>query len=143
MACELESLGHAVIVADPNYAQMYANRSRRSKTDNGAELLRPDGEALGVAARTAVSTRLRAPRARASSRATSARSCGRPTARLLHSRSSRPTTGTLIPSIATATRYGHASSNDTLSIDDRTSTRPGGTPSCRIRSSFSESDRLN
>ena len=56
MARELEPLGHAVIVADTNYAQMYANRSRRSKTDNGAELLRPDGEALGVAARTAVFT---------------------------------------------------------------------------------------
>ena len=29
----LESLGHAVIVADPNDAPMYANRSRRTKTD--------------------------------------------------------------------------------------------------------------
>ena len=28
-----ESLGHEVIVADPNYAPMYANRSRRTKTD--------------------------------------------------------------------------------------------------------------
>lgn len=29
----LESLGHAVIVADPNYAPMYATRGRRVKTD--------------------------------------------------------------------------------------------------------------
>jgi len=29
----LEALGHAVIVADPNYAPMYATRSRRVKTD--------------------------------------------------------------------------------------------------------------
>ena len=33
VARHLESLGHEVIVADPNYAPMYANRSRRSKTD--------------------------------------------------------------------------------------------------------------
>ncbi len=29
----LESLGHEVIVADPNFAAMYATRSRRTKTD--------------------------------------------------------------------------------------------------------------
>ena len=29
----LEDLGHEVIVADPNYAAMYATRSRRVKTD--------------------------------------------------------------------------------------------------------------
>ncbi len=29
----LEALGHEVIVADPNYAPMYAHRSRRIKTD--------------------------------------------------------------------------------------------------------------
>ena len=29
----LESLGHEVIVADPNFAAMYATRSRRVKTD--------------------------------------------------------------------------------------------------------------
>src|SRR3989454_12785285 len=29
----LEELGHEVIVADPNYAPMYATRSRRIKTD--------------------------------------------------------------------------------------------------------------
>jgi transposase len=33
VAQHLESLGHAVIVADPNFAPMYATRSRRVKTD--------------------------------------------------------------------------------------------------------------
>ncbi len=33
VAGHLESLGHTVIVADPNYAPMYATRSRRVKTD--------------------------------------------------------------------------------------------------------------
>ena len=33
VARHLESLGHEVIVADPNYGPMYANRSRRTKTD--------------------------------------------------------------------------------------------------------------
>jgi transposase len=33
VARHLESLGHEVIVADPNFAPMYATRSRRSKTD--------------------------------------------------------------------------------------------------------------
>ena len=33
VACHLETLGHEVIVADPNYAPMYATRSRRVKTD--------------------------------------------------------------------------------------------------------------
>jgi transposase len=33
IACCLEELGHDVIVADPNYAPMYAHRSRRIKTD--------------------------------------------------------------------------------------------------------------
>jgi transposase len=33
VAQHLEALGHEVIVADPNFAPMYANRSRRSKTD--------------------------------------------------------------------------------------------------------------
>jgi transposase len=36
----LESLGHEVVVADPNYAPMYATRSRRVKTD------RRDAQAL-------------------------------------------------------------------------------------------------
>jgi transposase len=33
VARHLEQLGHAVIVADPNFAPMYATRSRRTKTD--------------------------------------------------------------------------------------------------------------
>ena len=33
MARHLESLGHEVIIADPNDAPMYANRSRRTTTD--------------------------------------------------------------------------------------------------------------
>jgi transposase len=33
VARHLETLGHEVIVADPNFAPMYATRSRRSKTD--------------------------------------------------------------------------------------------------------------
>lgn len=33
VARHLEALGHEVIVADPNYAPMYAQRSRRTKTD--------------------------------------------------------------------------------------------------------------
>lgn len=33
VAQHLESLGHEVIVADPNYGAMYAHRSRRVKTD--------------------------------------------------------------------------------------------------------------
>ena len=39
----LEGLGHEVIVADPNYAPMYAQRNRRVKTD------RRDAEAHSVA----------------------------------------------------------------------------------------------
>ena len=41
----LEELGHEVIVADPNYAPMYATRSRRVKTD------RRDAQALMDACR--------------------------------------------------------------------------------------------
>lgn len=33
VAEHLEGLGHEVIVADPNYAAMYGNRSRRVQTD--------------------------------------------------------------------------------------------------------------
>lgn len=33
VARHLESLGHQIIVGDPNYAPMYANRSRRNKSD--------------------------------------------------------------------------------------------------------------
>ena len=39
----LEELGHEVIVGDPNYAPMYAERSRRVKTD------RRDARALATA----------------------------------------------------------------------------------------------
>lgn len=45
IACCLEELGHEVIVADPNYAPMYAHRSRRIKTD------RRDAHALAEACR--------------------------------------------------------------------------------------------
>ena len=31
--CLLETLGHEVIVADPNFTAMYGHRSRRVKTD--------------------------------------------------------------------------------------------------------------
>jgi transposase len=43
IACCLEELGHDVIVADPNFAPMYAHRSRRIKTD------RRDARALAEA----------------------------------------------------------------------------------------------
>ena len=43
IACCLEELGHEVIVADPNFAPMYAHRSRRIKTD------RRDARALAEA----------------------------------------------------------------------------------------------
>jgi transposase len=43
----LEELGHEVIVADPNFAPMYATRSRRVKTD------RRDAQALMDACRLA------------------------------------------------------------------------------------------
>ena len=33
VAQHLESLGHEVVVADPNYAPMYSTRTRRVKTD--------------------------------------------------------------------------------------------------------------
>jgi transposase len=45
VAQHLESLGHDVIVADPNYAAMYGSRSRRVKTD------KRDAAALAVACR--------------------------------------------------------------------------------------------
>jgi hypothetical protein len=37
----LEELGHEVIVADPNFAAMYATRSRRVKTDHSVERFPP------------------------------------------------------------------------------------------------------
>lgn len=48
VACCLEELGHTVIVADPNYALMYATRSRRVKTD------RRDARTLAEACRWGV-----------------------------------------------------------------------------------------
>jgi transposase len=33
VACHLEALGHEVIVADPNFASMYATRDKKIKTD--------------------------------------------------------------------------------------------------------------
>jgi hypothetical protein len=44
----LESLGHEVIVADPNYAPMYATRSRRVKTDRRDAQARMDACRLGA-----------------------------------------------------------------------------------------------
>src|SRR2546422_2472061 len=46
VARHLESLGHEVLVADPNYAPMYATRSRRTKTD------RRDARTLWAACQT-------------------------------------------------------------------------------------------
>jgi len=48
VAQHLESLGHEVIVADPNYAMMYASRAHRVKTD------RRDARALAEALRLGV-----------------------------------------------------------------------------------------
>jgi transposase len=48
VAQALEGLGHAVVVADPNYAAMYGTRSRRVKTD------KRDVAALAVANRRGV-----------------------------------------------------------------------------------------
>ena len=48
VAQHLETLGHDVIVADPNYAAMYGSRSRKVKTD------RRDVAALAEACRTGV-----------------------------------------------------------------------------------------
>src|ERR1051325_9030750 len=45
VACHIEHLGHEVIVADPNFAPMYATRDKRIKTD------RRDARALCEACR--------------------------------------------------------------------------------------------
>jgi len=45
VAQHLEGLEHEVIVADPNYAPMYATRSRRVKTDKREARTSPDGAA--------------------------------------------------------------------------------------------------
>ena len=44
----LEELGHEVIVADPNYAAMYASRSRRVKTDRRDAMTLADACRLGA-----------------------------------------------------------------------------------------------
>lgn len=48
VACHLESLGHEVIVADPNFAPMYATRSRRVKTDKRDARTLADALRLGA-----------------------------------------------------------------------------------------------
>jgi transposase len=48
VACHLESLGHAVVVADPNFAPMYATRSRRVKTDKRDARTLADALRLGA-----------------------------------------------------------------------------------------------
>src|SRR5262249_16687167 len=44
----LEALGHEVIVADPNFASMYATRSRRVKTDRRDAMTLADACRLGA-----------------------------------------------------------------------------------------------
>jgi transposase len=48
VACHLESLGHEVVVADPNFAPMYATRSRRVKTDKRNARTLADALRLGA-----------------------------------------------------------------------------------------------
>jgi transposase len=48
VAQHLESLGHEVIVADPNYAPMYATRARRVKTDKRDARALADALRLGA-----------------------------------------------------------------------------------------------
>lgn len=48
MARLLEEVGHEVVVADPNYAPMYAQRSRRVKTDKRDALALADACKLGA-----------------------------------------------------------------------------------------------
>jgi transposase len=48
VAQHLETMGHEVIVADPNYAPMYGSRSRKVKTD------KRDAQALAEACRTGI-----------------------------------------------------------------------------------------
>ncbi len=48
VATHLESLGHAVIVADPNFAPMYATRTRRVKTDRRDARTLADALRLGA-----------------------------------------------------------------------------------------------
>jgi transposase len=48
VAQHLEELGHQVVVADPNYAPMYAHRSRRIKTDRRDVAALADACRLGI-----------------------------------------------------------------------------------------------
>lgn len=48
VAQHLESMGHDVIVADPNYAPMYATRARRVKTDKRDARALADARRLGA-----------------------------------------------------------------------------------------------
>lgn len=48
VARHLESLGHTVIIADPNYAPMYATRRRRVKTDKRDARTLADALRLGA-----------------------------------------------------------------------------------------------
>ena len=48
VAQHLESLGHEVVVADPNYAPMYGQRTRRIKTDRRDVMALGDATRLGI-----------------------------------------------------------------------------------------------
>jgi transposase len=48
VAQHLEALGHEVVVADPNYALMYGQRSRRIKTDRRDAIALAEANRLGV-----------------------------------------------------------------------------------------------
>jgi len=48
VAQHLESLGHAVLVADPNYALMYGQRTRRIKTDRRDVAALAEANRLGI-----------------------------------------------------------------------------------------------
>src|SRR4051794_18941578 len=48
VATHLEALGHAVVVADPNFAPMYGHRQRRIKTDRRDVAALADANPLGI-----------------------------------------------------------------------------------------------
>ena len=48
VAAALEALGHEVVVADPNYAPLYATRTRRVKTDRRDARALADANRLGA-----------------------------------------------------------------------------------------------
>jgi transposase len=48
VAQHLEALGHEVVVADPNYAMMYGQRSRRIKTDRRDVIALGEANRLGI-----------------------------------------------------------------------------------------------